>query len=201
MQKWLDTRPDRVPYSPQPARALAEVYDRAGHPDQARRLRYTAARTLTKEARWWAKPALWAYWLLVGHGYYPVLTLPWLALALALTFGITATNPEAFVPTDPVKASAAVAAASGVDSDLQTADPDEQDPITGATSCADMGTYPCFSPASTALQTVVPPAAAVQTTAWQPAGWAAIALTLAKAAGWILTVLLLAGVTGLLRRT
>lgn len=200
-QKWLDTRPPIIPYSPQPARALAEVYDRTGHPDQARRLRYTAARQLTHQAPWWAKPPLWAYWLVVGHGYYPLLTVPWLIAVLGLTFALTATQPAAFTPTDAGKASEAVAkAASGnIPDGLPT--PSSAQPVTGATSCAILGTYPCFSPGSTALQTVVPPAASIQTATWQPTGWVALAMTAAKAAGWLLTVLLLAGITGLLRRT
>ncbi|QGF23519.1 hypothetical protein [Raineyella fluvialis] len=197
-QKWLDTRPGHVAYSPQPARVLAAVYEEAGQPDQARRLRYTAARKLTAQAPWWAKPGLWAYGLLVGHGYYPLLTLPWLLAALALTFGVATTQRAAFIPTDPGKATAAVAA---VDASSPEAPSPAPVVVTGAMDCTTLGTYPCFDPGSIALQTVVPPAAAIETTAWRPTGWVVVALTVAKSAGWILSVLFLAGITGLLRRT
>jgi hypothetical protein len=190
-QQWLDSRPDTDPYSPQPARELAEGYDRAGHPDKARRLRYAAARQVAADAPWWAKPRHWLYGGLVGHGYYPLFTLGWLAALFLCAAVLATTQAGQFVPSDPGKASDAVAAATE-----QVPD----DPVTGATSCQELGDYPCFSPWAYALQTVVPPAAAVQATAWQPTGWVLLAVTALKGAGWVLVALLLAGITGLLRR-
>jgi hypothetical protein len=46
----------------------------------------------------------------------------------------------------------------------------------------------------------VPPAAAIQANAWQPANWMMLPITALKACGWILMTMLLAGATGLLRR-
>lgn len=193
-QKWLDSLPAGERYSPQPARTLADVYDRAGHPDKARRLRYAAARRVASEAPWWAKPRHYTYGGLVGHGYYPLFTLWWLAVLFVFATVLATTQADLFTPAEPDKARVTAAAVAGSD---QT----QTDPLTGATACEELGDYPCFSPWSYALQTVVPPAAAVQTTAWQPSGWVLMPFTALKAAGWVLVALLLAGVTGILRRT
>ena len=183
-QGWLDSRPSDLPYTPQPARALAEVYDRAGHPDQARRLRYTAARKVARQAPGWAKPWLYTYDALVGNGYYPLRTLGWLAIFLIVAGVLTTTSPDMFAPTDPAKAVAASTAAAAAPRPGQV--PPDPDDISGATPCQDLGLYPCFNPLSYALQTVVPPAAAVQATSWQPTGWMLAAITALKASGWIL---------------
>ena len=190
-----------MPYSPQPARELADLYDRTGHPAQARQLRYTAARRVAKAAPWWAKPWQWFYGGVVGHGYRPMFTLGWLLAAFACAWILVATTPGRFVPTDPGKAQAAVTATHRSVPAL-TGKP-VPDPITGALPCVELGTYPCLRDQTFgyALATVVPPAAATQTTAWAPTGWALIAVTALKAAGWILGVLFLAGITGFLRRT
>ncbi len=139
-------------------------------------------------------PPLCMYGGLVGHGYYPLFTLGWLAVLFVFAAVLATTQADLFTPTDAGKAqeAATAVAASG---------PPAPDPLTGATACEALGGYPCFSPWSYALQTVVPPAAAVQTTAWQPAGWVLLPFTALKAAGWVLVALLLAGVTGILRRT
>lgn len=197
-EAWLDSRPTGLPYTPQPARAVAEVYDRAGHPDQARRLRYSAARKVARQAPGWARPWLYTYDALVGHGYYPLRTLGWLAIFLIVAGALTTASPDMFAPTDPARAVAASTAAATTRPGQVPPGPDD---ISGATPCEDLGLYPCFDPVPYALQTVVPPAAAVQATAWQPTGWMLAAITALKASGWILVALLLAGITGLLRRT
>ena len=90
------------------------MYDRAGHPDQARRLRYAAARRVAREAPWWAKPRHYMYGSLVGHGYYPLFTLGWLAILFVFAAALATTQADLFTPTEPGKAreAAAVVAAS-----------------------------------------------------------------------------------------
>jgi hypothetical protein len=193
--RWLDTLPPGEPYSPQPARALAEVYEAGGHPDDARRLRYTAARRVAAQSPWRAKPWLYTYDALVGHGYQPMRTIGWLIVLLLVAVVLASTQRAMFLPSEPSQAAQAVTAGGGAQSGA--ADP----PVTGATPCAQLGTYPCFLPLSYALQTVLPPAAAVESSPWAPTGWVLLAVTLLKGAGWVLTVLFLAGLTGLLRRT
>jgi hypothetical protein len=195
-QSWLDTRPgapDFV-YSPQPARALAEVYERSGHPAQARRLRYTAARRVAAEAPRSAKPWLHMYGGVVGHGFYPLLTLLWLVVLFGAVLALATTQRDSFTPIDSAKAVEASASVSG------GVAPNPED-LTGATPCETLGSYPCFTPWTYAMHTVVPPVTAVQPTDWQPTGWVLPAITILKGAGWILVVLLLAGITGLLRKT
>ena len=79
--------------------------------------------------------------------------------------------------------------------------PDRLTPITGATNSRVIAPYPGLQPVLYALETVVPPASAVQAAPWVPTGWIVWWLTLFKGMGWVLTVLLLAGITGILRKT
>ena len=194
-QAWLDTRSTSLQYSPQPARVLAEVYDRSGHPEQARRLRYLAARRITAQAPSWAKPWRATDGALVGHGYYPLAAVAWVVLLLVIAGGLASTQLPRFTPTDPAQAQAAATKVATSRGGTAPA------PLTGATPSAELGDYPCLNPWAYALQTVVPPAAAIQESAWQPVGWVFAAFTLLKAISWVLVVLLLAGITGLLRRT
>lgn len=200
-QSWLGSRPTYLPYSPQPARELADLYDRTGHPAQARQLRYSAARRVAKAAPWWAKPWQWFYGGVVGHGYRPMFALGWLLVAFACAWVVVAATPGSFLPTDPDKAGAAV---SDTHRSIRALNGKPiPNPITGALPCIELGTYPCLRDQTFgyALAAVVPPTAATQTTAWAPTGWALIIVTALKAAGWVLSVLFLAGISGLLRRT
>jgi hypothetical protein len=199
-QEWLDTRPPWVPYSPQPARVLADVYEKSGHPDQARKLRYTAAVTVANHAPWPAKGWQLTYRWLVGHGYYPLRTIWWLIGLFAATVLIAGTNQAAFVPSDSATATDAAIEARDTANPKQEGEPLDFT-ITAATPCDQLGAYPCFEPWPYALQTVIPPASAIQANPWQPTGRVLIAMTLFKAAGWILVVLFLASISGLLRRT
>lgn len=164
--EWLDRRADGTPFSPQPWHEFAAVYERNGRPENARWMRYQAARRTARGTSPLTRAALRAYQLLVGFGYYPLITIVWLAALWLAAFWITGTYQQAFVPIDANVA--------------------EQLPV---------------QPALYALETVVPPAAAVQSTPWEPTGWIVWWLTGFKALGWVLTALLLAGVTGLLRKT
>ena len=120
----------------------------------------------------------------------------WLGLVFAIAIAVTATSPQLFEPAEYPKAAAAADTAA-----LQTGIP-APPTLTGATPCPQLGTYPCFPRFTYALQTVVPPATVITTTAWQPATNTVLALfTILKAAGWILVVLFLATITGLLKRT
>jgi hypothetical protein len=197
-QRWLDSRPASVPYSPQPARALADTYDRAGHPDEARRLRFRAATSVARESKR-PRERLWlrSYGLVVGHGYYPLLAVAWLAALFFIAAAVNEVKPDWFVPSQPVRATQAARATANKNG---TKVPK---PITGATTCEDLGAgYPCFARVTYALQTVAPPAAAVFNNPWQPGnGFALVLITVFKATGWVLVVLFLAGISGLLRRT
>jgi hypothetical protein len=196
--RWLDTRPKEEGFAAQPWHELAAVYERNGQPTDARWLRWKAARNTTKHAPWWSRPGRWAYGALVGHGYYPLLSAAWLVVALLGAAVLTGLNQDAFTPTDPTAAVEAVQA--------NTPAKTNHDSVTGTTDCDALTPgYPCFDYGLYALNTVVPPAAAVQTPAWAPTDpdkeWLPWALNGLRAAGWIFTVLLLAGVTGLLRKT
>jgi len=189
---WL---PRQRPFVPQPWHAIADVYERNGQPADARILRFKAAHGTTRTSPWFSRAPRWAYGLLVGYGYYPLLAGIWLVAALATGVFLTSNRAAMFVPSDPV----AVAQAT-----VKPAASEAAGAVTGATSCARLrNRYPCFRPVLYSLEVVLPPTVASgQTSAWRP-GDAALSylLTALKTFGWLLTALLLAGVTGLLRKT
>ena len=194
-QTWLD-RPKDQSSSPQPGRELADILDRAGHPDQARTMRYNAAQEVAKQSKGWTRFRLTAYNLLAGHGYYPHRVIGWLFGIVVVAATVACTQPQLFEPTDYLKAKAATETAA----EQSKASAPEQ--LTGDTPCPELGAYPCFPPMIYALQTVMPPATAVTTTAWQPAATPTLALfTVLKGASWILAVLFLGTITGLLKKT
>ena len=159
-------------------------------------MRHNAAQGITKHSTGWTRLRLRSYNLIAGHGYYPHRVIGWLGLIFAIAIAVTAIRPVWFEPAEYPKAAAAADTAA-----LQTGIP-APPTLTGATPCPQLGTYPCFQPFSYALQTVVPPATVITTTAWQPATNPVLALfTILKAASWILVVLFLATITGLLKRT
>lgn len=190
-QRWLETTPQtpeaRVAggFVRQPWQEMADVLDRAGRPEQGRRLRFEAERQTTRRAPWWSRPVRRAYEVLVGYGLYPLLAGAWMLLAALLTLGLTLLFPQAFAPTDLAAASTAA-----------VVEP------TGATACAALAEgYPCFAAPVYALEVMLPVAQIGQLAAWAPAHAAIAAAVIAlRAFVWLMTALLLAGVTGLLRR-
>jgi hypothetical protein len=196
--KWLDTRGSWPKFSPQPWHALASVFDRNGEPDDARRLRWQAARLTTRNARWWSKPGRWAYQAVAGHGYYPGVAAAWLVVLIVAAGVVISTFAADFRPTDPALAATAVRSAQ--------ANVPTGGLVTGATPCDLLAPrYPCFRPWRIAVATVVPTVPIVDKGVWAPADdarqWIGWFLIIIKASGWLLTVLLLAAITGLLRKT
>ncbi|MGV9947004.1 hypothetical protein, partial [Rhodococcus aetherivorans] len=193
--RWLGTLPPEEDFAAQPWHALAAVYDRNGHPAEARRLRFTAASKVTENSPWPTKILRWMYRLVAGHGYYPLLAAAWLIIVLALGIALVENNREHFVPTDDTKARAA--AESYTDTNWLES-PNAEIP------CAQYPNYPCFDSFAYALNGVIPAATGALRPDWAITTHAPLMLTLGLPAlrvlAWILTALLLAGVTGLLRK-
>lgn len=72
------------------------MYERNGHPAEARRLRFTAANKVTKTAPLATKVMRWGYRLVAGHGYYSLLAALWLLLALVGGVALVDMNREHF---------------------------------------------------------------------------------------------------------
>lgn len=205
--RWLASAPQ---FTAQPWHELAQVYDRNGQTRDARYLRVSAARLQTAHAPWWAKPPRWAYGLLVGYGYIPLLAAAWLLAALFGAWLITSTHQSSFSPSNLASLGSGLTAST---SNFQKTPPDfstaNEKPltaatVTGATTCQQLrGNYSCFRPLLYSLDVVLPPTVATgQSTAWAPTrAWIAYTLTTLRTFGWLLTALLIAGVTGLLRKT
>ncbi|MDF3319903.1 hypothetical protein [Rhodococcus sp. C3V] len=192
--RWLSPEPDA---GPQPWHALASVYERNGHPTEARRLRFTAANRVTKTAPPTTKLVRWGYLLVAGHGYYPLIAIVWLFLALIGGVALVDMNKAHFVPTT-ISAVTAIttSAADG---------PQEATAITGAVDCSTRQQYPCLDSFSYALAGVVPAATGITRPDWAVSSTAPIVvkfgLPLLRILAWIFTAILLAGVTGLLRKS
>jgi hypothetical protein len=183
----------------QPWHELANVYDRNGQPADARWLRWSAARGVTRTSPWSSKPIRWIYGALTGHGYYSLVAALWLILAVLMTVGIVATNRTDFAPT------ATNRAAWGPDVPLDQS----TQPITGATPCDQLkDPSTCLNPVLWSFDNVLPGTLATgQAGLWTPNGargwnqWVPYTLGTLKLLSWILVALLLAGITGLLRKT
>lgn len=190
---WLRSAPR---FTAQPWQELAQVYERNGQPADARRTRFRAARLTSDHAAGWHRLVGYVYGAFTGWGYYPLVTAVWLLLVMVAAGGVSVGQREAFAPTFPERAVSAMQAESG--SATPPAVP------TGATDCADLGGYPCFSPVLYGVTTVTP-ASAVSASYWTPesgrSGWLPWVLTFLKGAGWLLSVLFVAGLTGILRRS
>ncbi|MGV9747887.1 hypothetical protein ACWDTG_23705 [Rhodococcus zopfii] len=181
--RWLSHAQD-TGVSPQPWHALATVYERNGHPAEARRLRFTAANKVTKAAPWRSKLQRCAYRMVAGHGYYPIRAALWLVGALAVGFALVEGNREHFVPTSPSAATTT---------------------ITGADDCATHPQYPCLDSLSYALTGVIPAATGAVRPDWTIGSdapwWVKARIPALRVFAWIFTAILLAGVTGLLRKS
>lgn len=156
--RWINTHDHGESASPQPWHALAAVYDRNGHPAEARRLRFTAANKVTKTAPPTTKVARWGYLLAAGHGYYPLVAAFWLLVALIGGVALVDMNREHFVPT--TISAATMITASGADG------PKDSTVITGADVCSTHPQYPCLDSFSYALTGVIPSAAGITRPDW-----------------------------------
>jgi len=184
---WLERRPQSQSkdFISQPWQKMAEVLDRHGRPEDARWLRWQAARRSAQASRGIAWLSRNLYGLLAGHGYYAGRrALVSLIILFVATFTVTVTSDAHFRPSG---------------SDLRTSHPS----ISGATACGDLDkAISCFNPALYALETVFPTAGNVQTSAWSAEGTIrGVVFSFARLMGWVLTALLLAAVTGILKKT
>jgi uncharacterized protein YjbI with pentapeptide repeats len=195
-QHWLETTADET--SVQPWHALAAVYERNGEPAGARRLRFAAARKVTRQSPPPTKILRGIYGAVVGYGYYPLLAGFWLVMVVLAGTIIVDTNGADFVPTRPATASSPALA------DAEQADKPNPAPITGQTPCSSHPNYPCLTPFTYTVSALVP-TFGMATSDWtirsDATNWLTIALPLLKLTAWALTALLLAGVTGFLQKT
>lgn len=223
-RSWLETNDALKPHCPaafrggdklltvsvQPWHALADVYDRNGDPAGARHLRFAASRQLTRQSRWLTRALRTVYFLVAGNGYYPLVALIWMMATLLATVCLVTVNREDIAPTDSDNARIAVLKHFGITPQssgpvlvAQQQQADRFLPVTAETPCEVHPDYPCMDSLTFAINTVVPPASAVNRD-WAVAPDATLALTallpLLKLISWALAALLLAGVTGLLRK-
>ncbi|NRI64836.1 hypothetical protein FEZ60_04675 [Rhodococcus sp. MS16] len=169
-------------FIPAPWFEIADVYDRIGHPDQARRVRLYAERHVTANSHGSTKAIRRVYAATVGYGYRPFLPVLWLLCILAVSGIMIWTNQTQFIPADR-----SVAA-------------------TAHETCTDTSPYPCFNAIGYTLQNVVPAASGPQRPDWAlstTGPWAvAIGAVLAslRLLAWVFAALTLAAMTGLLRK-
>jgi hypothetical protein len=198
----------------QPWTVLAAVYDRAGDPDSAKRLRVAAEQQVTRQSFGWPTWRTWftrkLYSWTAGYGYHPLRAFWWMLAVLGLAVALVAVNREDIVPTDPAKAHAAVERHFGIRPETTGAERAEKQaqadqllPLTAQTPCAVHPDYPCMNSLNFAISAVLPPAASTNRD-WDIAADATLALTAVlptlKLISWALAAVLLAGVTGLLRK-
>jgi len=182
----LASQADR-PRAAQPYWQLADYYARVGNETAARRLRVWS-NVLQSRARLRSWPRF-LYGLTTGFGYYPFLTLFWLAVLIGIDAAAVNAHSSDFIPTKAPAISAPLAK--------------DQKPVNSSVCTS---RYPCFDPWLYATDTVVPVISLGQQDAWrldQSRAGAGIRVTLlfTSALGWILTTLLIGGVGGLLRRS
>ena len=190
----IDTRPrvgGRREFASQPWKEMAKIYDQIGQPEDARWLRFWAARRTTRVAPWTSKLIRWPYAGLVGYGYYPAIVIGWLAVLWVTALVLCSLNTSAFTPTLP--------GASTVTITNSTTQP-EKVSATGATPRP--AGYPAFDARLFAVDTALPAAATGQSNAWRITEntWMQGIFAAIKGFSWLLTVLLLAGITGILRK-
>jgi uncharacterized protein YjbI with pentapeptide repeats len=193
---WLDTI-DTVPrtggrkeFAAQPWKEIAKIYDQIGQPEDARRLRFWAARRTTRVAPWTSKLVRWPYATLVGYGYYPLIVLGWLAALWLTVLVMCCLHAQAFTPTDS-RASTVTVTTNNRSDEVR---------VTGAT--APPPNYPRFDAGLFAVDTAIPAAETGQANAWRVTEntWLPSVFAAVKGFAWLLTALLLAGITGILRK-
>ena len=191
---WLDGAES---FTTQPWEEFARVYSANGQPASARNMRYWAARRATKQSPWPTRVLRNLYWITTGHGYYPLLSLAWLAGLFGLAFAITTSHHDQFTTPMTSTIAGAISVENGTRTNTAT------DPGTGrvaAAKCRDRSwDTPCLSDAEYAIGVTLSPIS--DASPWEPpAGWVGAVLLAVRALSWIFVALLLAGVTGLLRR-
>lgn len=182
--------------SPQPREEFAAAYDRAGHPQAARRLRYLSAVRTSRSMSPGARLIRGVYRIAAGYGYYPWRALGLLGIVFAAALVVAVTQRGDFTAaTTPVSR-------NGITDRQPQLLVNGTPPGRVAYRDWDAGwDIPAFEPAEYAATTAIPAATIGSAQLWSPppgpVSWLLMGL---KAAAWVLTALLLAALTGLLRK-
>lgn len=191
------------PVSVQPWYHVADIYDRNGYPAAARRLRFSAANTVTAQSPPLTRLMRATYCVVAGNGYYPLVAVFSVIALVLLGTALVASNRDSIVPTNLTAARAAYVANHAHIDHLAT--PETNLMVTADTPCTDLyPRYPCMRTLTFTLNNLLPPAGSSNQD-WSVSPNAPLLLVAGlpalKLGLWALTALLLAGVTGLLRRT
>lgn len=183
-----------APQGPQPWYEIANYFDLVGRPSDGRQLRYLAERRATRQARVSREYATWMgrglYGITTGHGFYPLVSILWLALVAAMSTILAYYNANDF--------------AVSIESDIGSYIAGSTTPkllgwkVSAAQCSAILGPYHCFDPLRFGISTAFPAVNLQQ--AWAPPEYLTYLVGALRAVAWILTALFLAGVTRLLRR-
>jgi hypothetical protein len=188
---WLERRPELTSgvFVSQPWHQMAAILDRHGRPEDARWLRWQAARRSARATGGLSRVSRSLYGVFAGHGYYAGRrSLAWLVILFVSAFVVALVSADQFRPVD--------APALGFAARTPKM-------ISGSTSCDQLPEdLVCFSPGLYALEIVVPSTGEAQVAAWTVRSSASLTLVFSffRLLGWIFTALLLAAVTGLLRK-
>lgn len=176
--------PDYVEFIPQPWFEVADVYERIGHPDQARHMRLHVERQITRRMAFGRTKILrLSYAAVTGYGYMPARPSLWLLGSITLAGLLIWTNKAKVVAVN------------------QSSGRSANDLCRG-----DGGGTPCFSTLNFTLQNLLPTASGAVRPEWTLAGsgqWAVllgIFLALLRIAAWVFAAIGLAAMTGLVRR-
>jgi hypothetical protein len=179
-QRWLEKS---TQWSAQPWHALAGVYERNGEPAAGKKLRFEAARKVTRHAEFPAKIPRIINGAVIGYGYYPLRTAFWLPIVVLIGCLLILINRNDFVSNqDVVKA-----AANSYLEQTHSKPPAE----------------PVLNPIVYTLSALLPTAVGTATSEWtvRPgAAWLTGVFIVLKLVAWVLVALFLAGISGLLRK-
>jgi hypothetical protein len=194
--RWLESQT-----TAQPWQELADLYDRIGQPSDARWIRYRSAVRSTRHSPWWSKVGRWLYRVTTGHGYYAApLTLMWLVIIFAITWGMTASQADEFTTATSDTIRVAVASEPIVGGSEPRFD--EASAVPGRVPTGwwtDAWDVPEFGAWNYAIATALPATGSAQP--WSPPpGWLPAVFALLRGLSWVFTALFLAGITGLLRK-
>lgn len=171
IDSWISTTGN----APGPWYQFGTVMDRMGRIDDGRWLRYRGAcRAVSRGSIWRVRSAM--RWV-TGHGYFPLRTLPWLAVIVAITWGLVENNRSSFDPVTPAPTPSSAAIVGDVEFVTR------------------------FDSLAFAVNNTLPVPSSGYRVPVVATGGMSLALMVLKLLGWVLTALMLAGVTGLLKRS
>lgn len=177
----VDDGVDESDFIPQPWFAIADVYERIGRPDYARKMRFYTEKKVSENIRGVTKFVRTSYAVTVGYGYRPFLPVLWLIAVLFAAGMLIWTNQSRFLNATKI-------------------------PVTANDFCADTSPYACFNTVAYTLQNVVPAASGplridwvLSTSGWWPVALG-VALSVLRLFAWGFAALTLAAMTGLLRK-